>query len=61
MFNEIPAPPCYLQMYCNNEISLNIIYLLYLDNSHAYVIVFFSSLCIISAYDLKMAKHGRNM
>jgi hypothetical protein len=27
-------------MDCNNEISLNIIYLLYLDNSHAYVIVF---------------------
>jgi cellulose synthase/poly-beta-1,6-N-acetylglucosamine synthase-like glycosyltransferase len=28
-------------MFCNNDISLNIIYLLYLDSSHAYVIVFF--------------------
>jgi hypothetical protein len=32
-----------LQMNCNNEISLNIIYLLYLDNSYVYTVVFFSS------------------
>jgi hypothetical protein len=58
---RIKTPPCYLQMDCKNEISLNIICLFYLDKSHAYVIIFFSSLCITSAYDLKMAKHGRNM
>jgi hypothetical protein len=48
-------------MNCN-ENSLNIIYLLYLDNSYVYAIVFFSPhLCVTSTCDLKMAKYGRNM
>jgi hypothetical protein len=34
---------CLSQINCNNEISLNIIYLLHLGNSYVYTIVFFSS------------------
>jgi hypothetical protein len=33
-------------MNCKNEISLNIIYLLYLDNSYVYTVVFFLLICV---------------